>query len=54
MKLGPAARPPTMCKKLEDAVFPVEVEPLEDRVNNSVHALHVDETSKSPFLRTRF
>jgi len=32
-----------LCKKLEGAVFPVEVESLEDRVNNSIHALHVDE-----------
>jgi hypothetical protein len=33
-----------LCKKLEGAVFPVEIEPL----NNSVHALHVDKTDHEP------
>ena len=37
-----------LCKKLEGAVFPVEIEPLEDRVNNSVYALHVDKTDHGP------
>ena len=37
-----------LCKKLEGAVFPVEVEPLEDRVNNSIHALHVDKADHGP------
>src|SRR6478672_12248055 len=37
-----------LCKKLEGAVFPVEVEALEDRVNNSIHALYVDEADHGP------
>jgi hypothetical protein len=37
-----------LCKELEGAVFPVEIESLEDRVNNSIHALHVDEADHAP------
>src|SRR5471030_1760236 len=31
-----------LCKNAEGAVFPVQVESLEDGVNDAVHALHVD------------
>ena len=37
-----------LCKKLEGAVFPVEVKALEDRVNNSIHALYIDKADHGP------
>ena len=37
-----------LCKKLEGAVFPFQVEPLEDGVNDAVHALDVDEADHGP------
>src|SRR5437660_3256186 len=46
-------RPPlvmssSLCKKLEGAVFPFQVESLEDGVDDAVHALHVDEADHGP------
>jgi hypothetical protein len=37
-----------LCKKLEGAVFPFQVEPLEDGVNDSIDALHVHEADHGP------
>jgi hypothetical protein len=37
-----------LCKKLEGAVFPFQVESLEDGVNDSVHALHVHKANHGP------
>src|SRR5271165_3241278 len=31
-----------LCKKVEGAVFPFQVESLEDGVDDAVHALHID------------
>ena len=32
-----------LCKKAEGAIFPSQVESLEDGVDDAVHGLHVDE-----------
>jgi len=37
-----------LCKKLEGAVFPFQVESLEDGIDDAVHAGHVDETHHGP------
>ena len=34
-----------LCKQLEGAVFPLRTVLLKDRIENPVHALHVDETN---------
>ena len=38
----------SLCKKVEGAVFPFQVESLEDGVDDAVHALHVDEADHGP------
>src|SRR6266496_3279016 len=40
--------PSRLCKKLEGAVFPFQVESLEDGVDDAVHAVHVDEADHGP------
>src|SRR5207302_11382013 len=37
-----------LCKELEGAVFPFQVESLEDGVDDAVHAGHVDEPDQGP------
>jgi hypothetical protein len=36
------------CKNAEGAGFPLQIESLEDRVDNPVHGLHVDEADHEP------
>src|SRR5271157_6291125 len=38
----------SLCKQLEGAGFQFQVESLEDGVDDSVHALHVDEADHGP------
>src|SRR5258707_8714453 len=37
-----------LCKKLEGAVFPFQVESLEDGIHDAVHAGYVDEADHGP------
>ena len=37
-----------LCKQLEGAGFPFQVEALEDGVDDAVHALHIDEADHGP------
>jgi hypothetical protein len=37
-----------LCKKLEGAIFPFQVESLENGVNDSIHALHVHKANYGP------
>ncbi len=37
-----------LCKKVEGAVFPFQVESLEDGVDDAVHAGHIDEADHGP------
>ena len=37
-----------LCKNAEGAVFPFQVEPLEDGVDDAVHRLHIDEADHGP------
>ena len=37
-----------LCKKVEGAVFPFQVESLEDGVDDSVHACDVDKANHGP------
>jgi hypothetical protein len=37
-----------LCKYAEGAVFPFQVESLEDGVDDSVHGLHIDEADHGP------
>jgi hypothetical protein len=37
-----------LCKKLEGAIFPFQIESLENGVNDSVHALHVHKANHGP------
>jgi hypothetical protein len=37
-----------LCKKVEGAIFPFQVESLEDGVNDAVHAFYVDEADHGP------
>ncbi len=43
-----------LCKKLEGAVFPFQVESLEDGVDDAVDAGHVDEADHGPGAATHF
>jgi len=37
-----------MCKGLEGAVSPFQVEPVKDRIDNPVHASNIDKTNHWP------
>src|SRR5579864_734041 len=43
-----------LCKKVEGAVFPFQVESLEDGVDDAVDALHVDEADHGPSSAANF
>jgi hypothetical protein len=43
-----------LCKKLEGAVFPFQVESLEDGVNDAVHAGDIDEADDGPSSSANF
>src|SRR5579875_2174257 len=43
-----------LCKYAEGAVFPFQIESLEDGVDDSVHGLHVDEANHGPGSSTHF
>ena len=43
-----------LCKKVECAVFPFQVKSLEDGVNDSIHALHVDKADHGPGAAPEF
>jgi hypothetical protein len=43
-----------LCKKVEGAVFPFQVESLEDRVDDAVHAFYVDEADHGPGSSAHF
>src|SRR5579875_3175815 len=43
-----------LCKYAEGAVFPFQIESLEDGVDDAVHGLHVDEANHGPGSSTHF
>jgi hypothetical protein len=43
-----------LCKKLEGAVFPLQVESLEDRVSDAVYAFDVHEADHGPSASSHF
>ncbi len=43
-----------LCKKLEGAIFPFQVESLKDGVNDSIHALHVHKANHGPGATPNF
>ena len=44
----------SLCKKVEGAVFPFQVESLEDGVDDAVHAFDVDEADHGPGASAHF
>src|SRR5579875_3847583 len=44
----------SLCKYSEGAVFPFQIESLEDGVDDAVHGLHVDEANHGPGSSTHF
>lgn len=38
----------SLCKKFEGAIFPFQIESLENGVNDSIHALHVHKANHGP------
>src|SRR5271166_5686254 len=43
-----------LCKNPEGAVFPFQIESLEDGVDDPIHALHVDEADHGPSAASNF
>ena len=37
-----------LCESVEGAIFPLWVHEIEDRINDSIHALHVDKADHGP------